>query len=84
MDVDEQGRQSQSTGELRTLAPASPRCRDADRDPGPAVSFETFYVETWAWAVRVATLITQSSDAGQEIAQRSGPTTATIQGSGSP
>lgn len=34
-------------------------------------SFETFYVDSWDWAVRVATLITQSSDAGPEIAQDS-------------
>jgi RNA polymerase sigma factor (sigma-70 family) len=34
-------------------------------------SFETFYVESWVWAVRVATLITQSSGAGQEVAQDS-------------
>jgi RNA polymerase sigma-70 factor (sigma-E family) len=36
-----------------------------------AGSFEVFYVEMWPWAVRVATLITQSQDAGPEIAQES-------------
>lgn len=40
----------------------------------PAVSesaFEAFYVETWDWAVRVATLIVHDREAGQEIAQES-------------
>ncbi|MEM9891323.1 MAG: SigE family RNA polymerase sigma factor [Actinomycetota bacterium] len=31
--------------------------------------FEEFYVDSWDWAVRVTSLITQSNDAGQEIAQ---------------
>jgi RNA polymerase sigma factor (sigma-70 family) len=35
---------------------------------GPG-AFEEFYVDSWDWAVRVSSLITQSNDAGQEIAQ---------------
>jgi RNA polymerase sigma-70 factor (sigma-E family) len=32
-------------------------------------AFDGFYVEMWAWAVRVASLITQDREAGEEIAQ---------------
>ena len=59
------------TGETPLLASTPRQLATSDGSHDPAASFETFYVEWWAWAVRVATLITHSNDAGQEIAQDS-------------
>lgn len=68
---DEIGLAGQATegGPAVTSSSGGPAAGDAGA--GPSMSFEAFYVEMWPWAVRVASLITQSQDAGPEIAQES-------------
>jgi len=48
---------------------ASPQTVDRRGSQVGPGAFEEFYVDSWDWAVRVSSLITQSNDAGQEIAQ---------------
>lgn len=68
MSCDEEGPGFVLVNDEPVLAVGRRDCVSSESEVGRG-SFEQFYVDSWDWAVRVATLITQSRDSGQEIAQ---------------